>query len=296
MELRNLADPATLLVLLVTVCVFLVPVFIIFPPVPVERSDALRQTHSKVGTPASLATTRTAGQRDAGTRRGAGGGQPSATVRRLCVYPVKSCAGIEVTRSKVLATGLEHDRLYTLAQLRSPFPQGVDTPAAEREAHAWEFVTQRQFPALATVSVDLWVPDATKRSRLLSASDEAFLVLRFPWQEAGWRGALAWAAAKLSRGAGGLPEKEVLLPVAFPSDAEIKERGYEYDTVRVWKETVRALNMAAELPPELRLYLGVSNKLGLFRIHPDARREVFRAAPKREQAGYQPIIDFQDAV
>jgi hypothetical protein len=93
-----------------------------------------------------------------------------------------------------------------------------------------------------------------------------------------------------------VPEKEALLPVAFPSQQEIDERGYTLEDVRIWKDNVQALNMEAELPPELRLYLGVSNRLGLFRINPAKLREVHRCAPTADSAGYQPVTGFQDAV
>ncbi|KAJ3560140.1 hypothetical protein NPX13_g9409 [Xylaria arbuscula] len=53
--------------------------------------------------------------------------------------------------------------------------------------------------------------------------------------------------------------------------------------------------MSTELPRELMLYLGVSNKLGLFRVDPAALREVYRCAPLKDEAGYQPITGFQDA-
>lgn len=42
-------DGASVFLLVVTLATFLAPVLILFPPIPVERSDALRQTHSKLG-------------------------------------------------------------------------------------------------------------------------------------------------------------------------------------------------------------------------------------------------------
>jgi hypothetical protein len=121
--------------------------------------------------------------------------------------------------------------------------------------------------------------------------------VRFPWQERGLlRGLLGLAAAKLARGWRAQPEKEFVLPVAFPSEEEIAARGYVREEVTVWKDTVPALNMRVEVPPELALYLGVSNSLGLFRVDPGRLREVYRCAPSRAEAGYQPVTGFQDAV
>lgn len=282
-------DASGAFLLAATLCVFVLPLFIFFPPVPPSQRDALLETHSPVGLrPAQ------SGLRDRlGPRRDASG---PASICSLWIYPLKSCRGIELSQSKVLPTGLEHDRLYTFAQLRSPFPVGVHASDAERKAHRWEFITQRQFPRLATVQVDLFVPDVAKaRGRPDSVSD-AFLLVRFPWQDRGLRGALAWVAAKIARGWRARPEKEFVLPVAFPSPAEIEARAYAYEEVTVWKDTVTALNMEAELPPELRLYLGVSNRLGIFRIDPGRLRPVYRCAPTKDEAGYQPVTGFQDAV
>lgn len=291
-QLKPAIDGTGIFLLLFTICVFLVPIFIFFPPVPPSKSDAVRQTHIKVGVEQSKSKLK--GQRapNSASRTGS-----SAGIRSLWIYPVKSCKGIEVARSKVLPTGLEFDRLFTFAQLKSPFPVGLGSSDEEKTRHKWEFITQRQFPRLATVQADLYVADFVKTTG--QADDrptESFLILTFPWRETGLRGALGWLAAKLRRGPSAVPEMEVLLPVALPSEADIEDLGYTYEQVTIWKDSVRALNMEAELPPELRLYLGVSNKLGLFRVDPDSLREVYRCAPGRDEAGYQPVTGFQDAV
>ncbi|KAI1342335.1 hypothetical protein F5Y15DRAFT_372380 [Xylariaceae sp. FL0016] len=283
-------DVNSAFLLAATLCAFLIPVVLILPPVAVTKSDALLQTHSKAGVKGQTSNLRAQYNADVSQT----GRAPK--VHSLVIYPVKSCKGIEVTRSKVLPQGLEFDRLFTFAQLKSPFPVSVDSTAEEKDQHKWEFVTQRQFPRLATVKVDLWLPDEMKLRQQSMKSREAFVILRFPWKEGGLRGALSTFAAKLSnRSLSAEPEKEILLPVDFPSIADIKERGYEYDDVKIWKETTSALNMEKELPEELRLYLGVSNKLAVFRVDPNQLREVFRCAPRKEAAGYQPVTGFQDA-
>ncbi|KAM7204488.1 molybdenum cofactor sulfurase [Naviculisporaceae sp. PSN 640] len=287
---------SAIFLLLITLAVFLLPIFILFPPTPPSRSDAILQTHSRLGLQDSeksgLASTTGSGPRPPKT-------SGLAKIQSLFIYPVKSCRGIELKRSKVLPSGLEYDRLFTFAQLKSPFPLGLDSSEAEQKSHEWEFITQRQFPLLATVQVDLYLPDIVKsRSTGVGSiypSSEAFLILRFPWQEAGLRGTLGWLGAKLARGRKAVPEKEIMLPVTFPSEEEIKTQGYEYEEVRIWKDTVTALNMETELPRELRLYLGVSNRLGIFRIDPGRLREVHRCAPSKNDAGYQPVTGFQDA-
>lgn len=285
-------DAASILVLIVTLCAFCAPVFVLFPPFPPRKSDALPITHTKLGLQPSKSNLR---DHRATDHASSGTGQ----VKSLFIYPIKSCRGIEVTRAKVVHTGLEFDRLFTFAQLKSPFPVSADGGGGEaKDDHAWEFITQRQFPLLATVEVELWQPDLDKirGGEREIKSDETFLVLRFPHSKPGLAGALQSFAAKCLRGWRAVPEKEVLLSVGFPSAAEISAKGYTRERVRVWKDTATALNMGNELPDELRRYLGVSNRLGLFRSDPAGLRPVFKCAPVKEEAGYQPVVSFQDSV
>jgi hypothetical protein len=55
-------------------------------------------------------------------------------VKSLWIYPVKSCKGVELNRSTILATGKEYDRQFTFAQLKSPFPVGESSPEKEKVA------------------------------------------------------------------------------------------------------------------------------------------------------------------
>ncbi|KAJ4300350.1 hypothetical protein N0V88_003023 [Collariella sp. IMI 366227] len=278
-------DAGSIFLLLITIVVFFTPLLVIFPPVPPSKRDALLETHVQVGLNPSKSGLKNHNKNVPAVNNDT---TSSGTIRSLWIYPIKSCKGIEVTQSKVLPTGLEYDL---------PSPVGADTPSADKSAHKWEFITQRQFPLLATVQVDLFIPDIIKaRGRSSTALvTEPYLLVRFPWREPGLRGTLSTIAAKLVRGWRAQPEKEFMLPVAFPSAAEIAARGYALEDVVIWRETVSALNMEAELPPELARYVGVSNRLGLFRVDPARLRSVFRAAPREGEAGYQPVTGFQDA-
>lgn len=275
-------DAASVLVLIVTLCAFCAPVFVLFPPFPPRKSDALPVTHTRLGLQPSKSNLR---DHRAADRAGSG----AAEVKSLFVYPIKSCRGIEVTRAKVVHTGLEFDRLFTFAQLKSA--------GGEPKDDAWEFITQRAFPLLATLEVELWQPDLDKLrgGERETKSDETFLVLRFPHRRAGAAGFLQAFAAKCLRGWRAVPEEEILLPVGFPSAAEITAKGYTRERVRVWKDTATALNMGNELPEALAQYLGVRNRLGLFRIDPEDLRPVLKCAPAKEAAGYQPVVSFQDS-
>ncbi|KAI2624259.1 hypothetical protein GGR54DRAFT_568287 [Hypoxylon sp. NC1633] len=283
-------DASSIFLLFMTICAFLIPVVVILPPIGLQKGDALIQTHSKAGVEGSKSNLRNQFSAEHAPQAG----EPPK-VQSLVIYPVKSCKGIELKRSKVLPSGLQFDRLFTFAQLKSPFPVAVDSTDEEKSKHKWEFITQRQFSQLANVTVDLWLPDEMKLRKQSMKSNEAFLILRFPWKEDGWRGLFSVISAKLARGRSAEPEMEILLPVDFPSEVDIKEKGYTFEDVKIWKETINALNMERDLPEELRRYLGVSNKLALFRIDPDQLREVYRCAPSAEDAGYQPVTGFQDA-
>ena len=290
-EILDQFDATSIILLTITIIVFLIPIFILFPPIPVERSDALRQTHKKLGLPPHLSNLK---DQQAPIHAAQEGQSPK--VKSLYIYPVKSCRGIEVERSKIVPTGLEFDRLYVLAQRKPPSPNAATPSIDENGRPIWEFLTLRTVPLMANVKVDLWLPDPTKTSRQLGKVDEAFLVLRFPWMDRGLRGWVQWVAAKMSRGVRGVPEKEFMLPVAFPSQEEIKAQGYTYAGVKVWKDVLTALDFGKEVPPELREYLGVKHPLSVFRIDPSCPLEIFRNVPTKETLGYQPIIGFQDAV
>jgi hypothetical protein len=216
-------------------------------------------------------------------------------LKSLWIYPVKSCKGVELNRGTVIATGMEYDRQFTFAQLKSPIPAQANTPYNERAAHKWEFITQRQFPLLAKVRTEMWVPDQSVDTYTPHDEDVesgGVIIMSFPCQKAGWRGQVAkWGAAVK----GTVPEKHFRVPFD-PSPVQIEKAGYSFEDMTIWKDTVSALNLELEIPEELRYYLGISNKLGLFRVDNSKLREVHRNAPKREELGYQPVTGFQDAV
>jgi len=216
-------------------------------------------------------------------------------LKSLWIYPVKSCKGVELNRGSVVATGMEYDRQFTFAQLKSPAPANANTPDKEKAAHKWEFITQRQFPLLAKVRTEMWIPDQsvdTWAPHVEDVESGGVIIMSFPFQETGWRGKVAqWGAAVK----GTVPEKQFRIPFD-PSPAQIDKAGYTKEKMTIWKDTVNALNLEIEIPEELRYYLGMSNKLGLFRINNSELREVHKNAPAKETLGYQPVTGFQDAV
>lgn len=293
-EVIALFDSTAIALLLTTVVVFSIPIFILFPPIPVEHGDALQQTHSKVGIPASESNLRDQTSPEHNYQPDKAG-----KIQSLLIYPVKSCQGIEVTKSKIFAKGFEFDRLFTFARQKASRTvtsgEEAEQPNQPKKPQ-WEILTLRQVPLLANVQVDLWLPDASKTSRQLGRVGGRFIVVRFPWKDSGLRGTIQWISAKLSRGFSGIPEKEFMLSIDFPPPGEIKTRGYQYEDTRFFEGTVHALNLRNEVPPELARYLGVNVPTTIFMIDPAQRRQVFRNAPRKEDLGYQPMADFQDVV
>lgn len=221
-------------------------------------------------------------------------GEPTWRVKSLWIYPVKSCRGIELNRGTVVSTGMEYDRIFSFAQLRSPFPVSADTPKAEKAAHQWKFITQREFPLLAKVITEVWVPDPSSPTYF---SGEPFvqsggaLVMTYPYEEDGWRGVLSRLIATFG---GSESRRSVTIPFN-PTADQIKANGYTMEQMAIWKDSPQALNMGASLPSEVQYAIGVRNPLTLFRVAQEHERKVFRCAPREEQLGYQPITGFADS-
>jgi uncharacterized protein YcbX len=215
------------------------------------------------------------------------------TVQSMWIYPIKSCRGVELDHADIITTGMKYDRQFTLAQLKNPAP-AAETEEKKQTVRTWEFITQRKFPRLATVKVEVWVPDQSSAGYHPEGEyvqGGGAVVIRFPYQKPGWRGKLEKLATILN---GSVPEKQFKVPFD-PTPSQVQKSGYKYENVIIWKDTVNALNLEVDVPKELQEYLGVSNKLSLIRVDNSTLREVYRCAPKAEDLGYQPVTGFQDA-
>ncbi|KAH7111985.1 hypothetical protein EDB81DRAFT_828315 [Dactylonectria macrodidyma] len=274
-----------LITLLVVICSVLVQLTTTRLSISLRQNDRIRLTHKKLGLEQAQSNLRSQFSLEHQPMP-----EKPVVLQSLWIYPLKSCQGIEVSRSKVVPSGLEFDRLYTFAQLKK-VTVPVGSQAIGKDQYKWEFITQRQYPLLASLKVELWQTDLTKPE----TKRNAYILFRFPWQGTGLKGTLLWVIAKVTGGWNKRLEREVMLPVDFPSDKEIQMKAYTYENCTIWKDNVTALNMERELPPELSLYLGTRYRLGLFRIDPGRLREVHRCAPTKDGAGYQPVTGFQDA-
>ncbi|KFY44913.1 hypothetical protein V495_03199 [Pseudogymnoascus sp. VKM F-4514 (FW-929)] len=215
-------------------------------------------------------------------------------VQSMWIYPVKSCRGVELDHGDIITTGMKYDRQFTFAQLKNPAPAAETEEKKKQTARTWEFITQRKFPRLATVKIEIWVPDHSSESYAPDCDDvegSGVVVIRFPYQQPGWRGKFERLGALIK---GSVPEKQFRVPFD-PTPSQVQKSGYIYEKVVIWKDTVNALNLEVDVPKELKEYLGVSNKLSLIRVDNSALREVYRCAPKAADLGYQPVTGFQDA-
>jgi hypothetical protein len=223
------------------------------------------------------------------------------TIKALFVYPIKSCAPVELDKADVIRTGLRYDRQFTFAQQVTSLPNPDGAVTSE-----WVIATQRTFPRLAKVETEIWIPDSTLPD-YDAASDwvksEGCLVVRFPFTPdsdftlQGLKNYGKMLAAKLS----GRPEPTMEFRVPFnPPRSRVEEVQYTKEKVKVFNDSPIALNVGNEVPyakmAELKYTLGVTNPFTLIRIDPENYREVHKCAPKKQDVGFQPIIGMPDSV
>lgn len=96
-----------------------------------------------------------------------------ATITRLFVYPVKSCAGVELREATLTETGLEFDRAWMVVD-----EQGV-------------FVTQRELPRMALVQPELKNLEMVLRAPGMLALHIALDKVEQPTQVKVWRDTVA---------------------------------------------------------------------------------------------------------
>lgn len=223
------------------------------------------------------------------------------TVKALFIYPLKSCAPVEIKESEIVRTGLKYDRQFALGQYVTSLPSLEGKVTSE-----WHFLTQRKFPRLAKVETEIWIPDPSVRGYSEDGEwvkSEGCLVVRFPFTPdtdftlEGLKNYALIQGAKLVRKAE--PMLEFRVPFN-PTKERIKSKGYKNEVLRIWKDNPVALNLSSEVDPEilakLRYTLGTTNPIALFRIDANKYREVHKCAPKEEDVGFQTIIGMQDSV
>lgn len=219
-------------------------------------------------------------------------GEIIGKVKALFIYPIKSCARLELAQGEVVKTGLEHDRQFAFAEW-STDKQGVG---------GWKFITQRTHPMLTQVHSELWIPDEGSLTYSAIEPDvqsDGVLIIRYPYTGGGFWGILAGVLALFGRKQAELGT--VRLPYN-PTPEQIKVHGYTHEELTVWKSHPTALLIAStnSSRPQhwiknLQTFLKTSKPLALFRIAHGHERKPKGCAPSREELGYESVIGFADS-
>lgn len=229
-------------------------------------------------------------------------------VQALFTYPLKSARGVELGASEVQSTGLRYDRLFTFAQLVSK-PSKTNDDGSVKETsgswkHQWRFITQREFPRLALLHTELHVPDPRlhksangvrkARSRSRGSTLVAQLEKASSTDKAGNPPEIKdWAAEggclivrftvepHFNPFALRTEHVEFRLPLA-PSRARSEFMAYKKEDLSIWVDHTGAFDftpdISSDVMEKLRSFLGVSNRLGLFRV--GDLRTITRSLPK----------------
>ncbi|GAB7348259.1 hypothetical protein MBLNU459_g6249t1 [Dothideomycetes sp. NU459] len=229
-------------------------------------------------------------------------------VKALVIYPIKSCGHVELGDSDVTLTGLRYDRQFCFAQLVSEKAEKdrEDLSVSTEWVHRWKFITQRRHPRLVRISTEVWIPDPLSpgySANLDYVQTKGCIVCKFGftpearYDMEGLRNAVTIFKAKLcQRSWSAEPTISFKLPIA--PDAS-RSKSYPRETMQVWKDFPEAINISSEIQPDvlskLKYFLGVSNPLAIFQADPLKHRPIFRNAPTKEEAGFQPGVGFADA-
>jgi hypothetical protein len=223
------------------------------------------------------------------------------TIKALFVYPIKSCAPVELESGEIIRTGMKYDRQFSLGQLVTNLPSLEGKVTSE-----WQFISQRKFPRLAKVETEIWVPNPSASGYKEDGEwvkSEGCIVVRFPFSPdtdftlEGLKNYGKILAAKM----GGRSEPTLEFKVPFnPSNERMKSKGYKSQKFEIWDASPEALDVSGDIDPEimakLKYTLGTSNPISLFRIDNEKYREVKKNAPKKEDVGFQTVIGMQDDV
>jgi uncharacterized protein YcbX len=220
-------------------------------------------------------------------------------VKALFVYPIKSCAPIELGVADLFSTGLSWDRQFCFAEYTIPtiFPPG--TPDAEKKKPHWTFRTLRKpgYEKMVHIRPEVWYPDADyiRINRIGDPNLNGALVINYP---------------NIPQGA---PLKRLILKTGQFLHLVSRENcfrvpllppqnhNYPLESISIWKDIPQGLNYGRHIPADLKAYLQIpdSTPFTLFRASPTSYREVYRNAPRHGtgegQVPYQPIIAFPDA-
>ncbi|KAI4183969.1 MAG: hypothetical protein L6R41_005059 [Letrouitia leprolyta] len=215
-------------------------------------------------------------------------GPTLGVVESLFVHPIKSCRALEVAEAEISSTGFKYDRQYSFAEFRE-CTEG-ETPSATSQTSGWHFVTQRKYGKLASIRVEVWMPDPDSLDYTPgepNVQSDGILLVRYP--------AMDERTGKYET------QKSFELPFN-PTRGQIMNQGYTMQKMTIWKDCPDGLLITstdrADSPPwikDIQAYIGCSKPFALFRVATGHERQVFRNAPRKEQLGYQSVVGFADA-
>lgn len=215
-------------------------------------------------------------------------GEANWKVKALFIYPIKSCAPVELNVADIDGSGLLWDRKFSFAELLKP-QVPANAPESAKQP-VWTFRTLRTpgFERFALVKPEVWVPDpkAVQDMTQKGADKEGALIIRYPYVVYGPLAPLKRVLMKMRL----LPsERSFRVPLIPPPNHD-----YPSEDVVIWKDKPRWLNYGRHVPDEFKAFIGAKHDLSLFRVDPESYRQVFRCAPRKEQVGYQPTVGFAD--
>jgi uncharacterized protein YcbX len=232
----------------------------------------------------------------------------TCNIKALFIYPVKSCGFVELEDSHVVLTGLRYDRQFCFAQLKTEQADKDqrDLNVSSQWLHNWKFITQRNVPRLSQVATQVWIPDPSCPTYSPEAEwvkSKGCVVCSFPFTPEctfdlqGLKSAFSMFKTKIARrDIRAEPQISFKLPIA--PDAQRASK-YQREAMNIWKDSPTAINMTSEISPDtlakLKYFLGLSNPLALFQADAQNHRPVFRNAPTKDEAGFQPGVGFADA-
>ncbi|KAJ5595704.1 MOSC N-terminal beta barrel [Penicillium hetheringtonii] len=211
------------------------------------------------------------------------GGQPSWRVKALFTYPLKSCAGIELSQSDVVPTGLKFDRHFVFAENG---PEGWNTRTLRNAG----------FERMALIHPEIWIPCPSAPDydpNLPEIKSQGVMLISYPritpTGPAGLFMRIAISTGMLSA------RHTFSIPLNPPEE---NLGNYPLIPVKIWKDKPLAHDYGIHLPPTLHRYLGFNpstSPLTLFRSSDINTRQIFRNAPRKEEIGFQPNTAFADA-
>jgi hypothetical protein len=188
-------------------------------------------------------------------------------VAALFSHPVKSGYPIEVQETTITPVGFEHDRQFCFATWHEPTPvAGVEMNPEQlpkkkgdaywRKVKHWATLTQRKQPFLTLIKTEIWGPNLRAKGYSADAEfvkSEGCLVFSFPFSPPNNSIRNCWinfAACLKARRWDAEPVWSFTVPFK-PTAAQIKEKGFQYEKVRIWRDEPAALDMTSEIPEDM---------------------------------------------